>query len=105
MRCIVITILTFYSIIANAQQKAAVPLQLKWHIINNVINKKTVFPNKPHHTITPKSTAINLMVSPNHYTKSFGIFCRSELQFEKRTGIPLRFRLGSLAHCNYLEGK
>ena len=33
------------------------------------------------------------------------IFCKIELEMEKSTHIPLRFRLGSLADCNRLEGK
>lgn len=39
------------------------------------------------------------------YTQHFGFFCRKELQIEKSVKIPLRFRLGSLDQCNYLEGK
>src|SRR5690349_16413325 len=42
---------------------------------------------------------------PDIYTRQFGFFCRQELQFEKTTRIPLRFRLCSLAHSNALEGK
>ena len=48
-------------------------------------------------------TGVN--VPPDFYTRSFGFFCRKELQLEKCTGIPFRFRLGSLQQCNVLEGK
>ena len=41
----------------------------------------------------------------DYYTRHFGFFCQKELEFEKTTRIPLRFRLGSLEQCNYLEGK
>jgi hypothetical protein len=38
-------------------------------------------------------------------TCDYGFFCRQELKIEKNTNIPIRFRLGSLAQCNYYEGK
>ena len=41
----------------------------------------------------------------DYYTHHFGFMCKKELQLEKTTHIPLRFRLGSLEQCNYLEGK
>ncbi len=46
-----------------------------------------------------------IIVSPGYYTQNFGFFCKKELQLEKITKIPFRFRLGSVQQCDWMEGK
>lgn len=56
-------------------------------------------------------TGINLLytpqkvLSPNFYVKNLGFFCKQELKFEAATGIPFKFRLGSMQYCDWMEGK
>lgn len=44
-------------------------------------------------------------VESNYSSRQQGIICRQEWKFEKRTGIPLRVRVGTLEYVDKLEGK
>jgi len=52
----------------------------------------------------PKNFSLNI-VPATFYASQLGIICRTELQLDKLTPVPIRFRLGSLAYVNYLEKK
>jgi len=52
-----------------------------------------------------KSQGPASVIKADHYTQNFGFFCKKELQFEKATKVPFKFRLGSVQYCDWMEGK
>ncbi len=47
----------------------------------------------------------NQVIPSKFYVNNLGFFCKQELKFEAATGIPFKFRLGSVQYCDKLEGK
>jgi hypothetical protein len=68
------------------------------------LNTWTAVNSKRGYLFAPPS-----IIAYNLYNISYAgnapFFCRKELQIEKMTHLPLRFRLGSLQEVNRLEGK
>lgn len=58
-----------------------------------------------------KSNDINLfnkaftLMASDYYTNSLGYFCKKEIQIEKTLKFPFKFRLGSVAFTDQMEGK
>lgn len=65
------------------------------------------YKNQPSLQFSPlRSQFYSLAPVPaNFYVKNLGFFCRQELKLEAITKIPFKFRLGSVAYCDRMEGK
>lgn len=71
----------------------------------NKINKPAKLPEAAVELNKPINFYLVNPLPPNFYGQRLSFFCRKELQIEKMTAIPFRFRLGSLEYVNYLEQK
>lgn len=69
----------------------------------NMAKKKFFLPNC-NESITGNWLRIK-PITPDFYINNLSFICKKEIQLEKTTSIPFRFRLGSLNYVNYLEQK
>lgn len=68
----------------------------------NLLPTKYVFKSLVLSAHTKKPVSI---IRPDFISLKQGYICKQEWKFEKKTGLPLRLRLGSLAYVNKMEGK
>ena len=61
--------------------------------------------NSNYLDISSPKPATSAMVTPAYYLSCLGFFCKKELKVEQVTGIPIKFRLGSVQYVDYMEGK
>lgn len=65
-------------------------------------------PNTTMVSLPTAATPFSLLQAPvaaNFSVQHLPFFCDKEFKLEKLTKIPIRFRLGSVAYCDRLEGK
>ena len=108
--CLFLNLFVCFAIKSNAQQTVDSSLS---HKIHNVKSTNAY----PALTVNPIIKGVNLpapinlnelpvkTLPQNFYTSHIGFFCTKELQVEKLTKIPFRFRLGSVQYTDGMEGK
>ena len=66
---------------------------------NEMANSFAFSPNKQNSFLIP------VQIPANFYVTQLGFVCKKEWKFESATKLPLRFRLGTIQYCDWLEGK
>ncbi|NSL89415.1 hypothetical protein [Chitinophaga solisilvae] len=55
--------------------------------------------------VKPAAYPVYMMASNAYYNQHFGFFCKQEWGWQKKTGLPLKVRLGSYDYTQRKEGK
>ncbi len=98
--CALATLFLTFSLKINAQSTDSITKQTGITLVALPIFQ--LLANQPALFLTKNNLAKVSWGSPFSH---WGIMCIGEYKLEKKTGIPFRFRLGSLEYVNKLEGK
>ncbi len=89
-----------------------IKLPINYNSLENFDFEKQLFLNKSVNDSVKKSPILRDLnvisrynFLPSYYTNHLGFFCKKELQLDKITPAPIRFRLGSLDYVNWMEQK
>ncbi len=88
--CMIIVVMSAFS-----QQNSVQPNTVKGYRQYSFSTAVTSFP----------PLVVKNVVSPNFYVNNLSFFCKQELKMQTLTGIPFKFRLGTVQQCDWLEGK
>lgn len=75
-------------------------------VIAEKLAAQMTLPNTPKKL--PLDSLKNLplrVLASNYYSSNLPFFCKQELQIQKLTKVPIKFRIGSVEEVDKLEGK
>ena len=77
------------------------------HLFSVIMTKNFPPESRKHCFGHPPTPVFDFLtpVAKDFSTTQLGIVCKKEFEFEKKTSIPLRLRVGSLDYTNYMEQK
>lgn len=90
----------FFCTVFVADSVAAQENSSKTNAVKDFMKSYQVRPPFLNTTNSPKN-----VLPASFYVKNLGFFCKQELKFQAATGIPFKFRLGSVPYCDWMEGK
>lgn len=96
----------FVCLNVKSQLLIAIKPVSKTTIVYHSDKRNPVFSKLPETRSIPDNlnNTVVKTVPPGFYFHSIGFFCQKELQIEKALRLPLKFRLGSVAYTNEMEG-